>query len=138
MNRQHSPLQNVPADALDDRALRLGAYIAEHAATVRSTAAVFGISKSTVHKDITVRLPQLHAGLAAQVREIIEKNKQERHIRGGLATKRKYERQRCTARLPHTEDSVHRIPHVQSGDYVTIWKQTGKSMCLRLDETEKK
>lgn len=76
---------------LDDRALRLGSYIAEHSATVRSTAAVFGISKSTVHKDITVRLPRLHAGLSAQVREIIEKNKQERHIRGGLATKRKYE-----------------------------------------------
>ena len=90
------------ADMLDERALRLGAYIAEHAATVRSTAAAFGISKSTVHKDITVRLPHLHAGLSAQVHEIIEKNKQERHIRGGLATKRKYEsekqrRQRKTA-----------------------------------------
>ena len=78
--------------ALDDRAVRLGTYIAEHEATVRSTAAAFGISKSTVHKDITVRLPMLHAGLYAQVRDIIEKNKQERHIRGGLATKRKYER----------------------------------------------
>ncbi len=86
----HSSARTEP-DILDDRALRLGAYIAEHAATVRSTAAVFGISKSTVHKDITVRLPKLHTGLSAQVREIIEKNKQERHIRGGLATKRKYE-----------------------------------------------
>ncbi|HAG12634.1 MAG TPA: stage III sporulation protein D [Ruminococcus sp.] len=80
--------------ALDDRAVRLGMYIAEHQATVRSTAAVFGISKSTVHKDITVRLPAVHAGLYAQVRGIIEKNKQERHIRGGLATKRRYEQAR--------------------------------------------
>lgn len=77
---------------LDDRAVRLGVYIAEHGATVRSAAKVFGISKSTVHKDITVRLPVLHGSLAAQVRDIIEKNKQERHIRGGLATKAKYER----------------------------------------------
>lgn len=91
------------ADLLDERALRLGAYIAEHAATVRSTAAVFGISKSTVHKDITVRLPKLHAGLSAQVREIIEKNKQERHIRGGLATKRKYESEK--QRRQHSQHS---------------------------------
>ena len=100
MRKQHFSGQNNPAAALDDRALRLGAYIAEHAATVRSTAAVFGISKSTVHKDITVRLPRLHAELSAQVQEIIEKNKQERHIRGGLATKRKYERQRAGSRYP--------------------------------------
>ena len=73
--------QTSPRDPIDDRALMLGAYIAEHAATVRSTAAVFGISKSTVHKDITSRLPRLHAGLSAQVHAIIEKNKQERHIR---------------------------------------------------------
>ncbi len=89
--RKHPYPTAAGADMLDERALRLGEYIAAHAATVRSTAAVFGISKSTVHKDITVRLPRLHAGLSAQVHEIIEKNKQERHIRGGLATKRKYE-----------------------------------------------
>ena len=80
--------------ALDDRAVRLGTYIAEHEATVRGTAQVFGVSKSTVHKDISVRLPALHAGLYERVREITERNKQERHIRGGLATKRKYEQQR--------------------------------------------
>lgn len=91
-----------PAPAPDDRALLLGSYIAEHGATVRQTAAVFGISKSTVHKDMTARLPLLHAGLYARVHEVIERNKQERHIRGGLATKQKYEqiRQRAgTARL---------------------------------------
>ena len=90
MRKQH-PQTDPRSQALDERAVQLGTYIAEHGATVRSTAAVFGISKSTVHKDITVRLPALHAGLSAQVHEIIEKNKQERHIRGGLATKRKYE-----------------------------------------------
>ena len=79
---------------LDDRAVQLGTYIAEHSATVRSAAKVFGISKSTVHKDITVRLPVLHSGLAAQVHAVIEKNKQERHIRGGMATRAKYERQK--------------------------------------------
>ncbi|MCQ2408015.1 MAG: sporulation transcriptional regulator SpoIIID [Oscillospiraceae bacterium] len=94
------------AQALDDRALQLGAYIAEHCATVRNTAAVFGISKSTVHKDVTVRLPALHAGLYAQVREIIEKNKQERHIRGGLATKRKYERLQRSSREPRPRSGL--------------------------------
>lgn len=96
--RKHTRSGRTAADdrtqALDDRALRLGSYIAEHEATVRSTAKVFGISKSTVHKDISVRLPVLHAALYERVREITEKNKQERHIRGGLATKRKYEQQR--------------------------------------------
>lgn len=96
MNNQQ--FRSAESAALDDRALRLGSYIAEHGATVRSTAAVFGISKSTVHKDITVRLPQLHAGLYQQVRHIIETNKQERHIRGGLATKRKYEREKLSRR----------------------------------------
>ena len=90
-----------PAGLLDDRAVQLGSYIAEHGATVRQTAAVFGISKSTVHKDITARLPHLHAGLYAQVRDIIEKNKQERHIRGGLATKRKYALRRSRSGTLH-------------------------------------
>ena len=94
MKKQQFRPAETHAEALDDRALRLGTYMAEHCATVRSTAAAFGISKSTVHKDVTVRLPLLHAGLYAQVRHIIETNTQERHIRGGLATKRKYEREK--------------------------------------------
>ena len=98
------------AQALDDRAVQLGTYIAEHGATVRSTAAVFGISKSTVHKDITVRLPALHAGLYAEVREIIEKNKQERHIRGGLATKRKYERLHGSSNRARPENALLMYP----------------------------
>lgn len=81
-------------DSLDERALQLGRYIADHGATVRNAAKVFGISKSTVHKDITVRLPALHAALYAEVRETTLRNRRERHIRGGLATRLKYQKQR--------------------------------------------
>ena len=66
-------------------------YIIENRATVRAAAKAFGISKSTVHKDLTVRLPALNRALAAQVRQLLDENKAERHLRGGLATKRKYE-----------------------------------------------
>lgn len=72
------------------RAVILGQFIIENKATVRSTAKRFGISKSTVHKDVSERLAKLDPSLAAQVKEILEINKQERHIRGGMATKLKY------------------------------------------------
>ena len=74
----------------EDRAVTLGIYILEHRATVRAAASKFGISKSTVHKDVSERLPHIRPDLAKQVHEILVLNKQERHIRGGLATKRKY------------------------------------------------
>ena len=74
------------------RAVTLGRYILEQKATVRSTASEFGISKSTVHKDVSERLKYIAPQLYEQVRDVLEVNKQERHIRGGLATKRKYER----------------------------------------------
>jgi len=74
----------------EQRAVLLGRYIAENRATVRSTAKKFGISKSTVHKDVSYRLKTENPVLFAQVRDILEINKQERHIRGGLATKKKY------------------------------------------------
>ncbi|MCR4645839.1 MAG: sporulation transcriptional regulator SpoIIID [Oscillospiraceae bacterium] len=74
----------------EDRAVTLGIYILEHRATVRAAASKFGISKSTVHKDVSERLPHIRPDLAKQVHEILVQNKQERHIRGGLATKRKY------------------------------------------------
>ena len=77
----------------NDRAIILGEYILEHKATVRSCAKQFGISKSTVHKDISERLPKVHPQLYPLVKQILEINKQERHIRGGLATKHKYEEQ---------------------------------------------
>ena len=79
-------------DTIEDRACALAVYMIETGATVRAAAKQFGISKSTVHKDIQTRLPRSDSALYAQVREILDKNKQERHIRGGMATKRKYEK----------------------------------------------
>ncbi len=65
-------------------------YIVENNATVRQTAKKFGISKSTVHKDVTERLPQINPSLAQKARKVLDVNKSERHIRGGLATREKY------------------------------------------------
>ena len=73
-----------------DRAIVLGEYILETGATVRATAKVFKISKSTVHKDVTEKLSHDNPQLYKEVKAVLEKNKQERHIRGGMATKRKY------------------------------------------------
>lgn len=73
-----------------DRAVVLGEYIIDTGATVRATAKVFKISKSTVHKDVTERLLHINRELYKQVNEVLQKNKSERHIRGGLATRRKY------------------------------------------------
>ena len=75
---------------IEERACDLAAYIIENQATVRAAAAKFGVSKSTVHKDLTERLPRLNPGLYQQVRHLLDLNKAERHIRGGLATRRKY------------------------------------------------
>ncbi|MBQ6718520.1 MAG: sporulation transcriptional regulator SpoIIID [Clostridia bacterium] len=74
----------------DDRAVVLGEYIIDTGATVRATAKVFNISKSTVHKDVTERLLHINRELYRQVDAVLQKNKSERHIRGGLATRRKY------------------------------------------------
>lgn len=74
----------------DDRAVVLGEYIIDTGATVRATAKVFNISKSTVHKDVTERLLHINRELYRQVDAVLQKNKRERHIRGGLATRRKY------------------------------------------------
>lgn len=75
---------------IEQRACDLAVYIIENRSTVRAAAAQFGISKSTVHKDITERLPRVNPGLYRQVRELLDLNKAERHIRGGLATRKKY------------------------------------------------
>ena len=77
-------------DFFDDRAVVLGEYIIDTGATVRATAKVFKISKSTVHKDVTERLVHIDRELYKQVKCVLEKNKSERHIRGGLAKRRKY------------------------------------------------
>ena len=73
-----------------ERCVVLGEYLLEHSATVRQAAQVFGISKSTVHKDVTERLRHVNNALWQQVQELLTKNKQERHLRGGEATRKKY------------------------------------------------
>jgi putative DeoR family transcriptional regulator (stage III sporulation protein D) len=75
---------------MEQRAYDLAVYMIENRATVRAAAKTFGISKSTVHKDLTTRLPQLSLPLYQQVRALLDQNRAERHIRGGLATRRKY------------------------------------------------
>lgn len=82
---------------VEERAVKLGEYIIEKKTTVRDSARVFGISKSTVHKDLTARLPRLNPGLYKEVRAVLDLNKEERHLRGGEATRRKY--------LKRTEDN---------------------------------
>ncbi len=77
-------------DTIARRACELAVYIIETGATVRAAAQHFGISKSTVHKDLSQRLPQYNKKLYEQVRRVLDVNKQERHIRGGMATRRKY------------------------------------------------
>ena len=77
-------------DYIEERAMEIAEYIITEKATVRQTAKVFGVSKSTVHKDVTERLPKINPLIANQVKRILDKNKAERHIRGGKATKMKY------------------------------------------------
>lgn len=77
-------------DDKDDRARQLAVYMIESGGTVRSAAKEFGISKSTVHKDLCAILPRASPALFAQIRQLLDKNKSERHIRGGMATKQKY------------------------------------------------
>jgi putative DeoR family transcriptional regulator (stage III sporulation protein D) len=77
-------------DYIRQRVLEIAYYVITSTATVRRAASVFGVSKSTVHKDVTERLPRLNEELAAKVRVILDLNKAERHIRGGEATRRKY------------------------------------------------
>ena len=79
-----------------DRCIILGEYMIERRATVRATAKKFGISKSTVHKDVTETLKSVSPSMYKSVREILETNKQERHIRGGEATKKKYQKRNNT------------------------------------------
>lgn len=76
---------------IEERTVTIAKYIIEKKTTVRETAKRFGVSKSTVHKDITERLESLNPVLAEEVKNVLDKNKSERHIRGGMATKLKYE-----------------------------------------------
>ena len=82
-------------DTIEERACRLAAYMIQTGATVRSAAKHFGISKSTVHKDLAQRLPEYNRSLYLQVREILDLNKAQRHIRGGMATRKRYCHEKC-------------------------------------------
>ena len=77
-------------DYIEERAVAIANYIIDENATVRQTAKKFGISKSTVHKDVTERLLQINPSLAQEARKVLDMNKSERHIRGGMATREKY------------------------------------------------
>ena len=78
------------SDTIEQRACCLAVYMIETGATVRAAAKHFGLSKSTVHKDLSQRLPQYNRVLYEQVRQVLDVNKAQRHIRGGMATRRKY------------------------------------------------
>ena len=78
----------------EERSVQLGEYIVEHKATVRAAAKIFGVSKSTVHSDVTDRLKNVDCALFFRVREVLDQNKAQRHIRGGLATKEKYKKEK--------------------------------------------
>ena len=90
MNQQEAGSEGVLKENMEERAERLALYILENRATVRAAAKKFGISKSTVHKDLSERLPQFNRTLYLQVKGVLEENKAERHIRGGIATRKKY------------------------------------------------
>ena len=75
---------------IEERAMESARYIVKNKATVRQAAKVFGISKSTVHKDVTERLEVINPGLAGEIRKVLDVNKAERHLRGGMATREKY------------------------------------------------
>lgn len=77
-------------DYIEDRVLEVAKYIIGSKATIRKTAKVFGVSKSTIHKDMTERLPKINPQIAKEAKSILDYNKAERHIRGGKATKMKY------------------------------------------------
>ena len=84
-------LSSAKHQQIEERAVTVAEYIVEKNATVRQAAKTFGISKSTVHKDITDRLGAVNPALAEQAREVFDRNKSERHIRGGMATKKMYD-----------------------------------------------
>ncbi|MGL5616920.1 MAG: sporulation transcriptional regulator SpoIIID [Sarcina sp.] len=77
-------------DYIEERVLEVARYIIDSKATIRRTAKVFGVSKSTIHKDMTERLPKINVNIANEAKDILDLNKAERHIRGGKATKLKY------------------------------------------------
>lgn len=91
-------------DTIEERACQLAVYMIQTGATVRSAAKHFGISKSTVHKDLSYRLPEYNRSLYLQVRQILDVNKAQRHIRGGMATREKY--MKCCKKKKNTDNYI--------------------------------
>ncbi|WP_047150812.1 sporulation transcriptional regulator SpoIIID [Aneurinibacillus tyrosinisolvens] len=91
-------------DYIKERTMKIGYYIVETRNTVRKIAKEFGVSKSTVHKDLTERLPEINPELANEVKEILEYHKSVRHLRGGEATKIKYKRKGKSIKLEEAEE----------------------------------
>ena len=85
--------------SIDERAIELAQYIIDSKDTVRGAAKKFGISKSSIHKDVSQRLLSINYPLAMEVRKVLDKNKAERHIRGGMATKLKYSNEKKKERM---------------------------------------
>lgn len=98
----------------EERAVVLAQYIIEQNATVRQAAKRFAVSKSTVHKDVAIRLKQFSPQLYEQVKQVLEHNKQERHIRGGMATKEKYEHIRMIREEHRGEEKAERKFHLEA------------------------
>ena len=98
---------------MEQRACDLALYVIESRGTVRSAAKKFGISKSTVHKDLSERLPAFNRGLYLQVKQVLEENKAQRHIRGGLATRRKYKGEEKSAKHTEYRTDGHQTYQVQ-------------------------
>ena len=90
---------------IEQRAVTLAKFITEQQTTVRVAARYFGVSKSTVHKDLTQRLPAISRTLYESVQEVLQRNKAERHIRGGLATRAKYRSESQSQNLNHNESA---------------------------------
>ena len=86
----------MKGDLIEERVIKLAQYIIDTKDTVRGTAKKFGVSKSTVHKDVSERLKFINRFLALEVRKVLDENKAERHIRGGMATKQKYSREKIS------------------------------------------
>jgi putative DeoR family transcriptional regulator (stage III sporulation protein D) len=108
-NNVETPSYNVPDaeeggeamhDYIKERTIKIGQYFIETRNTVRKIAKEFGVSKSTVHKDLTERLPEINPELASQVKEILEYHKSVRHLRGGEATKIKYKQKSVNKNIP--------------------------------------
>ena len=116
-------------DYIEERAVAIANYIIDHNATVRQTAKRFGISKSTVHKDCTERLISINPSLAAQTRVVLDLNKSERHIRGGMATREKYQHRLAICSRGNIRILTHLPPAKPPSGYLLALKLLWNGIC---------